>query len=182
MPIGIAIDNLAKVFTSPPVAAARPGGFGPGGKIVAGLVQALVAGLVVIPAAWLTVGSLGLSGGHLLLFSVLSLLVAGMAASIGLTLGCSVGQTNIGLMFSLVIAPTIFFGCTYYPWKALDAFPWLQRLVLVNPMVDASEGLRGALVPAFPHLSSALAVGAPAAFNAAFLAIGVRQFRRKALS
>jgi ABC-2 type transport system permease protein len=109
-------------------------------------------------------------------------LVAGMAASIGLLLGSTVGQTNIGLMFSLVIAPMIFFGCTYYPWKALDAFPVMQRLVLVNPMVYASEGLRGALVPGFPHLTSTIAVTALAAINAGCLAFGIRQFKRKVVS
>ncbi len=152
------------------------------GKVIAGTIQALVAGLVVIPAAWVVMGGLGLSGDHVLLFAVLALLVAWMAASIGLALGCTVGQTNIGLMFSLVIAPMIFFGCTYYPWKALDAFPVLQRLVLVNPMVFASEGLRAALVPAFPHLSATAVLVALVGFNAAFLGIGMRQFRRKAVS
>jgi len=45
-----------------------------------------------------------------------------------------------------------FFGCTYYPWSALAHFPILQKIVLVNPLVYASEGLRGTLVPQFPHL------------------------------
>jgi ABC-2 type transport system permease protein len=151
-------------------------------KITAGMIQALAAGLVVIPAAWLVMGGAGLSLQHVPLFLLLTLLVAFMAAAIGLTLGCSVGQTNIGLMFSLVIAPMIFFGCTYYPWKALDAFPWVQRFVLVNPMVYASEGLRGALVPQFPHLPTVAVVIALAAFNVAFLTLGMRQFRKKAVS
>jgi ABC-2 type transport system permease protein len=152
------------------------------GKVVAGSIQSLVAGLVVIPAAFLVMGSLGLSGGHLLLFTIVALLVAAMAASIGLLLGSTVGQTNIGLMFSLVIAPMIFFGCTYYPWKALDPFPVMQSLVLVNPMVYASEGLRGSLVPDFPHLSSAVTVAALVGFNMAFLCLGIWQFKRKAVS
>ena len=152
------------------------------GKVVAGAIQALAAGLVVIPAAWVVMGGLGLSGDHLLFFAALAVLVACMAASIGLALGCSVGQTNIGLMFSLVIAPMIFFGCTYYPWKALEPFPVIQWAVLVNPMVYASEGLRAALVPAFPHLSSAAVLIALLGFNAVFLGVGIRQFRKKAVS
>ena len=63
-------------------------------------------------------------------------------------------QQHIGLMFSMVITPMIFFGCTYYPWSALNTFPILQKAVLVNPLVYASEGLRAALVPQFPHLST----------------------------
>ena len=45
-------------------------------------------------------------------------------------------------MFSMVMTPMIFFGCTYYPWSALTNFPILQKAVLINPLVYASEGLR----------------------------------------
>ena len=75
----------------------------------------------------------------------------------------------------------IFFGCTYYPWQALEKFPFLQRAVLLNPVVYASEGFRGALVPEFPHLSRAVIVGGLVIFDATFLALGLRQFRRKAI-
>lgn len=127
-------------------------------------------------------GGLGLSGAHLPLFLTTAVLVALLAAAVGLTLGCTVGQTQIGLMFSLVLAPMIFFGCTYYPWQALDSFPWLQRAVLVNPVVYASEGFRGALVPQFPHLSRTVIVGGLLAFDVVFLGLGLRQFRRKAVT
>jgi ABC-2 type transport system permease protein len=53
--------------------------------------------------------------------------------------------------------------------------------VLVNPVVYASEGFRGALVPQFPHLSRAAVVGGLTAFDAIFLGLGLRQFRRKAI-
>jgi ABC-2 type transport system permease protein len=151
-------------------------------KVFAGMLQALAAGFVVLPTAWLVMGRVSLSTEHLLLFIVIALLVACLAASIGLTLGCSVGQTQIGLMFSLVLAPMIFFGCTYYPWKTLDPFPILQRVVLLNPVVYASEGLRGALVPQYPHLPVSAALAALVLFNALFILLGLRQFRRKAVS
>ena len=49
-------------------------------KIVAGMVQALVAGLVVIPSAWLAMGSgVNLNFSHPLEFAVVCLLVAFMA-------------------------------------------------------------------------------------------------------
>lgn len=150
-------------------------------KVVAGMIQALAAGLVVLPTAWLVMGRVALSTEHLALFVVVALLVSCLAAAVGLTLGCSVGQTQIGLMFSLVLAPMIFFGCTYYPWRALDAFPWLQRAVLVNPVVYASEGLRSAFVPQYPHLSVYVVLSALVLFNGAFLSFGLRQFRRKAV-
>ena len=84
-------------------------------KIVAGMIQALVAGLVVLPTAWLVMGGATLSSDHLLLAFALALLVSMLSATLGLALGCTVGQQQIGLMFSMVLAPMIFFGCAYYP-------------------------------------------------------------------
>ena len=152
-------------------------------KVVAGMIQALVAGLVVIPTAWLVMGSgVSLSADHLVLFFALALLVALLASSLGLVLGCSVGQQHIGLMFSLVLAPMIFFGCTYYPWQALQSFPVLKPVVLVNPLVYASEGFRSALVPQFPHLAIGLILAGLVFFDVLFVAFGLRQFQRKALT
>jgi ABC-2 type transport system permease protein len=152
-------------------------------KVVAGMIQALVAGLMVIPTAWLVMGSgVALSGDHIARFFMTALLVALLASSLGLVLGCTVGQQHIGLMFSLVLAPMIFFGCTYYPWQALATFPVLKRLVLINPMVYASEGFRSALVPQFSHLPNGLILGGLIGFDVLFIVLGLRQFRRKALT
>jgi ABC-2 type transport system permease protein len=76
----------------------------------------------------------------------------------------------------------IFFGCTYYPWSALAKFPIMQNAVLVNPLVYASEGLRATLVPQFPHLSLLAVFICLLGFNALFLAVGLRQFTKKAVS
>jgi ABC-2 type transport system permease protein len=111
-----------------------------------------------------------------------ALLVALLSAAGGLTLGCSIGQTQIGLMFSLVLAPMIFFGCTYYPWSALAGFPILQKAVLLNPLVYASEGFRGTLVPEFPHLSLTVVVAALVVIDLALIFAGLKQFHRKAVS
>jgi len=85
-------------------------------------------------------------------------------------------------MFSMVLTPMIFFGCTYYPWSALNSFPILQKIVLINPLVYASEGLRATLVPKFPHLSTVAVVIALLFFDILLLFIGMRQFERKAVS
>lgn len=152
-------------------------------KVVAGMLQALVAGLMVIPAAWaLLRPGVELSLRSPLTFAVVALLVALFSAAGGLALGCSVGQNHIGLMFSLVVAPMIFFGCTYYPWSALDNFPVLQKAVLLNPLVYASEGLRATLVPQFPHLPLVVALAGLALFDVLLLVAGLRQFRRKAVN
>ena len=152
-------------------------------KVVAGTLQALAAGLMVIPAAWLLLRpGVELSLPAPLIFAAVALLVALFSAAGGLALGCSVDQTHIGLMFTLVVGPMIFFGCTYYPWSALNNFPILQKVVLVNPLVYASEGLRATLVPQFPHLSLLAVFVGLTAFNLLLLAVGLRQFHRKAVS
>jgi len=152
-------------------------------KVIAGLIQALVTGLAVIPLAWIILRpGLELHLANPLLFICITLLVAGFSACGGLALGCSVDQQHIGLMFSMVMTPMIFFGCTYYPWSALSTFPILQKIVLINPLAYASEGLRAALVPQFPHLSLPLILVALTGFDVLLLVVGLRKFRNKAVS
>ena len=151
-------------------------------KVLFGAAQAVVAGLAVIPAAWLLLRPIDLNLLSPLTFAVVTLLVAFLSACGGLALGCSIDQTKIGLMFSLVLTPLIFFGCTYYPWSALGSFPILQKIVLLNPLVYASEGLRGTLVPQFPHVPIVAVLLGLLIFDLLFLIIGLRQFRHKSVT
>ena len=152
-------------------------------KVLFGAAQAVVAGLAVIPAAWLLLRpGVELNLQSPLMFAVVTLLVALLSACGGLALGCSIDQTKIGLMFSMVLTPMIFFGCTYYPWSALASFPILQKIVLINPLVYASEGLRGTLVPQFPHLPVMAVLLALLIFDSLLLTIGLRKFRHKAVT
>ena len=152
-------------------------------KVLFGAAQAIVAGLAVIPAAWLLLRpGVEMNLSSPLMFAGITVLVALLSASGGLALGCSISQTQIGLMFSMVLTPMIFFGCTYYPWSALANFPILQKIVLVNPLVYASEGLRGTLVPQFPHLPIIVVMIGLLVFDSLLLVIGLRQFRKKAVT
>jgi ABC-2 type transport system permease protein len=152
-------------------------------KVIAGMLQALVAGLVVIPLAWLVLRpGVQISIATPLTFGLMIVLVAGFSACGGLALGSSIDQQHIGLMFSMVMTPMIFFGCTYYPWSALKTFPVLQKAVLINPLVYASEGLRATLVPQNPHLSLTAVLIALFFFDALLLIVGLRQFEKKAVS
>jgi ABC-2 type transport system permease protein len=74
------------------------------------------------------------------------------------------------------------FGCAYYPWEALKHFPGLQYAVLINPLVYASEGLRGALAPQVPHIPFPAVLGALAVMNLVFLFFGLKKFQRMAVS
>jgi ABC-2 type transport system permease protein len=152
-------------------------------KVLAGMLQATVAGLVVIPMAWLVLRpGVEISVSTPLIFAAIILLVAAFAACGGLALGCTINQQHVGLMFGMVITPMIFFGCTYYPWSALNHFPVLQKIVLLNPLVYASEGLRAALVPQFPHLSMAAVLVMLVVFDILLLVVGLRRFEKKAVS
>ena len=85
-------------------------------------------------------------------------------------------------MFSMVMTPMIFFGCTYYPWSALKTFPILQKIVLVNPLVYASEGMRATLAPQFSHLSITVVILALLFFDILLLVLGLRQFENKSVT
>jgi ABC-2 type transport system permease protein len=64
----------------------------------------------------------------------------------------------------------------------LAHFPVLQKIVLINPLVYASEGLRGTLVPQFPHLPVIAVLLMLTVFDVLFLVVGLRKFRGKAVS
>lgn len=152
-------------------------------KVVFGAMQALAAGIVVIPASWILLRpGVEFSFHRPLVFVGVALLVALFSASAGLVIGCTIEPPQTGLLFSLIISPMVFFGCAYYPWHALDAFPILQKAVLVNPLVYASEGLRAALAPQFPHLPLSIAFAALIAFDTLLFAVGLRQFQKKAVN
>lgn len=124
-------------------------------KVVFGAAQSLLSALVVFPLVYLvpaTQVSVHVSDWPLLVaVVVLTCLVSG---ALGLTLGTVVKPERIGLMFSVLVIPVTFLGCIYYPWAQLHAVRWLQILVLFNPLVYMSEGLRAALTPGVPHMAA----------------------------
>jgi len=75
----------------------------------------------------------------------------------------------------------IMFGCAYYPWAGLSVMPIVQNLVLINPMVYASEGFRAALTSQSPHMPLWLILGGLFFFSLLFTLLGLRQFERRAV-
>ena len=149
-------------------------------KIVVGGLQSWVAGILVFPIAWLLMGSeVSLRDGQPVLLIVMCLLVGWLFAAFGLVIGTIVEPQQIGLMFNVLIGPMIFFGCAYYPWASLDVLPWFQGLVLMNPMVYASEGFRAALMSDLPHMPLWLIFTGLIGFSVLFTILGFRQFERR---
>ncbi|MFL5385456.1 MAG: ABC transporter permease [Longimicrobiaceae bacterium] len=151
-------------------------------KVVSGMLQGLVSALFVLPLARLIMGPIpGLTlshGGEVLAVAVLG---AAAFSAMGLLLGTAVQPQHIGLMFSMIVAPMIFFGCTYYPWRGLDAVPVVKYLVLVNPLVYVSEGMRASLTPGIPHMPLAVVLAMLVALTAVFGGLGLRAFDRRAI-
>jgi ABC-2 type transport system permease protein len=85
-------------------------------------------------------------------------------------------------MFALVVVPITFLGCVYYPWAMLHPIRWLQLLVLLNPLVYMSEGLRAALTPDLPHMPVWALLGALALATTLLGFVGVRAFVRRTIS
>jgi ABC-2 type transport system permease protein len=151
-------------------------------KIVAGVIQGILAAAFVLPIARLVMGpipDLTLShGGEVL---IIALLGSFAFSSLGMWLGTAIAPQQIGLMFSVIIAPMLFFGCAYYPWRGLDVVPVMKYVVLVNPMVYVAEGMRGALTPAVPHMPLYIVAIALIIVAAAFWTLGMRSFYKRAV-
>ena len=152
-------------------------------KVLFAATQAIVAGIVVLPILLLvpdTPVRLTVADPALALLVIPG--TALLSGAIGLTLGVTVEPRRIGLMFSVVILPLTFLGAVYYPWAALDAIPWLQTLVLINPLVYVSEGLRAVLTPDVPTMAPWIVVSVLYGYSGLLLVYALRGFARRTLS
>ena len=151
-------------------------------KIVSGVLQGLIAAIFVLPIARLIMGPIvGLTATHFALVIFIVLLGATAFSVLGLLMGSLVSPQQIGLMFSVIVAPMIFFGCAYYPWQNLSVFPAMKYAVLINPLVYVAEGMRGVLTPGMPHMDLRAVSGALILIIAIFWTLGMRSFRKRAM-
>jgi ABC-2 type transport system permease protein len=151
-------------------------------KVVAGALQAILAGLVVFPLALIVPATTV----HLTIqpFFLITIMPLGavMSASLGLAVGTRVEPRQVPLVFSLLVIPMTFLGCVYYPWQTLDAIPWLKWAIVINPLVYLSEGLRFSLTKGIPHMNVAVIYLAMAGFTIVLLRAGIRGFRSRVLA
>jgi len=117
-------------------------------KVLFAALRSMVAGSVIFPAAWWVLGSrYAVRGDRIGALIGMIMLAAFAGAGIGLVIGTVVKPEQISLMFSIILTPLLFTGCTYYPWSALSSIRWFQIVTLFNPLTYAAEGLRYAMVP-----------------------------------
>ncbi len=156
-------------------------------KMLSGAVQGALAAVIVFPIA-AVVHAPGVHA-HLNVHWAIVLTLIPLAcvamSSLGLLLGTAFEPRNIGLMFGFVVLPLTFLGGTYYQWTRLkpvtvDGFHWLQTLVLINPLIYVAEGMRAGLTDA-AHMPLYVIYPVLTGFCALFLALGLRNFRRRVL-
>ena len=157
-------------------------------KVLSGATQGVISALIVFPIA-AVVHAKGVHANlsfHWWIVVTLIPLACVAMTSLGLVLGTSFEARNIGLMFGFVVLPLTFLGGTYYEWTRLapvkvGGFPWLQTVVLVNPLIYINEGMRAALTEA-PHMHLYIVYPVLIGFLVLFMGLGLRNFRRKVLS
>ena len=156
-------------------------------KVLSGAVQGLLAAVIVFPIAAVVHAS-GVQA-HLTVHWAVVVTLIPLACiamtSLGLLLGTTFEPRNIGLMFGFVVLPLVFLGGTYYQWTKLspvmvDGIHWLQIVVLINPLIYVAEGMRAGLTHA-SHMPLYAIYPVLVGFCAAFLGLGLRNFRRRVL-
>jgi ABC-2 type transport system permease protein len=156
-------------------------------KVLSGAVQGVLAAVIVFPIA-AVIHARGvhahLSVHWLVILTLIPLACVAMS-SLGLLLGTTFEPRNIGLMFGFVVLPLTFLGGTYYQWTKLapvklGGFHWLQTLVLLNPLIYVTEGMRAGLTNA-SHMPLYVIYPVLTGFCALFLWFGLRSFRRRVL-
>jgi ABC-2 type transport system permease protein len=123
-------------------------------KITAGAVQAFIGACIVFPI-------------------VLFVHAAGQAPHVHVT---------NWFLFAVILLPATMLGCVYYPWSALHSIRWLQILVLINPMVYMSEGLRAVLTPSLGHMPLWVVLLVLIGGTGVFGYLGARTFRNRVVN
>ena len=151
-------------------------------KITAGAIQAFIGAAIVFPVVyWVHAPGQGphIDVTNWFLLAAVMVFSSTLTASMGLWLGTVVDPRKMQMVFAVVLLPLTMLGCVYYPWSALHVIRWLQILVLINPMVYMTEGLRAALTPGIGHMPLWAIMLALVGGTAVFGYLGVRTFRNR---
>ena len=154
-------------------------------KITAGAIQSMIAAVTVFPIVYL-VHARGAAPKVEIhdwpLFLVVIVFASFLGSALGLFIGTVIDPRKITLLFAVVVIPITFLGCVYYPWATLSPIPWLQDLVLLNPLVYMTEGLRASLTPQLPHMADWAFLLALVGGSAALGAVSLRTFSRRVVT
>ena len=150
-------------------------------KVTAGALYGAVSALLVFPIAAVVPSTPVHLHINWLLLLTITPLSCFMCGALGLAFGTRFDPRTVPMLFGLIVLPLTMLGCIYYPWKALESVPWLQKLVLVNPLVYMCEGFRAALTKG-QHMSLWAIYPALIGFLVLFLWTGLAGFRKRVLT
>jgi ABC-2 type transport system permease protein len=150
-------------------------------KLVFAGIRSLIASLMMFPIGILVLGSIPWRAAGAPLFILVLFLGTLAGATLGLTLGTLVDANRINIVFTLVLTPILFTGCSQYPWPSLYKLEWFQWLTTLNPLTYVSEGMRAALVPGVPHIRTWVCILMLVVSLVVFGTIGVKGFLRRAI-
>jgi ABC-2 type transport system permease protein len=152
-------------------------------KVCFSAMQSVAGALLVIPMAYyIPAVPVRADVQNWFLLALVLVLASLLAGSLGLVIGASVNPRQIGLVFSIIVVPITFLGCVYYTWAGLERMRWLQLVVLLNPIVYMSEGLRAAVTPSIPHMPWWAIIPALLLFTAVLGKLGLRGFLKRVLA
>jgi ABC-2 type transport system permease protein len=154
-------------------------------KICAGAIQAFIGAAIVFPIVLFVHAPGQAPHVHVtnwFLFGLIMVASSTVTAALGLLLGTAADPRKIQVLFAIVMLPATMLGCVYYPWSALHSIRWLQILVLINPMVYMSEGLRAVLTPSLPHMPLWAVLIALVGGTFVFGTLAVRTFRNRVVN
>jgi len=154
-------------------------------KITAGAAQAFIGALIVFPIVLVVHAAGQAPHVHVTnwpLLVVILVTASLLTASLGLLLGTVMDPRKMQMLFAVILLPATMLGCVYYPWAALHQIRWLQYLVLVNPMVYMSEGLRAVLTPGAAHMAMWAILAVLVGGTVIFGYLATRTFTRRVLN
>jgi ABC-2 type transport system permease protein len=156
-----------------------------GQKIVAGAVQSFLGALIVFPIVLLVHADGQAPQVHVTNWGLLALILVTaslLTSALGLLLGTVMDPRKMQMVFAAILLPATMLGCVYYPWSAMHQIRWLQMLILINPMVYMSEGLRAVLTPGVGHMPMWAILTVLVGGTAIFGYLGTRTFTRRVLN
>ena len=154
-------------------------------KISAGAVQSFLGALIVFPIVLVVHAAGQAPHVHVTNWALLVLILATaslLTSALGLLLGTVMDPRKMQMVFAAILLPATMLGCVYYPWSAMHQIRWLQMLILINPMVYMSEGLRAVLTPGVGHMPMWAILTVLVGGTAIFGYLGTRTFTRRVLN
>ena len=154
-------------------------------KMLAGAVQAFIGACIVFPIVLFVHAAGQAPHVHVtnwFLFALIMVAASALTASLGLLIGTMMDPRKMQMLFAVILLPATMLGCVYYPWSALHTIRWLQILVLINPMVYMSEGLRAVLTPSLGHMPLWVVLLVLIGGTAVFGYLGTRTFRNRVIN